>query len=250
MKLPAAMARASGLAALIALGSATASLSLNPQGMAPLRLEDNSDWWSISNAVSSQKATPQKRKIPDKNLEIMSVVLGEDMFSLAATEFGSVRPVIRGGTANFREQACYALPATEYLILEHGEARDTFYLFVDGAPWKGQDSCVPSARAPLSIMTASGLHVGQTAEQVIATLGQPSERTPEQLLYVFALKRPATAEELAQLQKQQPEASKPQSHRVVEIDVTVTIVAKFVRSELNYLAVSKAEGAQPEAKKQ
>lgn len=246
MKLPAAMTRASGLAAVIVLGSAM----LYPQGLAPVRLDDNSDWWSAANAApAAQKTTPQKRKIPDKNLEIQSVVLGEDMFSQAATEFGSVRPVIRGETANFREQACYALPAHVYLSFEHTEVNDSFYLFAGGAPWKGQDCCVPAARAPLSVASGSGLHIGQTPEQVIAILGPPSERTPDQLLYVLQSKRPATAEELAALEKQRPAPVDAQAQKAVEFDVSVTIVAKFVRTELSYLAVSKAESIQPETRK-
>ena len=248
MKLPRAMARASGLVAVIVLGSAAQAAIF--QGMAPQHIEDNSDWWSVANAApTAQKATPQKRKISDKNFEVMSVTLGEDMFSEAGTEFGSVRPVIRGGTASFREQACYALPASEYLIFEHTEASDTFYLFVGGGPWKGEDSCVPSARAPLSIVTGTGLHIGQTPEQVIAILGQPSERTADQLSYVLQSKRPATPEELAALKRGHPEPPEPQKRKAVGIDVTVTIVAKFVRLELSYLAVSKAESIQQATKK-
>ncbi len=247
MKSPAAMTRVSGLASILVLG---AGLQAQPQGLAPVHLDDNSDWWSAANAApAAQKATSQKRKISDKNFEILGVVLSEDMFSLAGTEFGSVRPVVRGDAANFREQACYSLPAREFLIFEHGEVNDGFYLFAGGAPWKGQDTCVPSSRAPASFVTGSGLHLGQTPEQVTAILGQPSERTPDQLLYLLESKRPATSDEIALLQKQHPELNEPQPPKSLEFDVTVVIVAKFVKSELNYLAVSKAESTQPETKK-
>jgi hypothetical protein len=249
MKSPGAMARASGLAAVIALGSGAQALF--SQGLAPQHLDDNSDWWSTANAVpAAQGATPQKRNISDKNFEVMSVALGEDMFSQAGTEFGSVRPVIRGETSNFREQACYAFPAHVFLIFEHTEVGDSFYLFTGAAQWKGEDACVPVARPPSSVATGSGLHIGQTPEQVVAILGPPGERTPEQLFYVLGSKRPATAEDVAALGKQHPPQGDTKPPKTVEFDVTVTIVAKFARGELNYLAVSKAESIKPETRKQ
>jgi hypothetical protein len=238
----ATMFRARVFATLIVFGSGLPTLNLNSQGLAPQHLDDNSDWWSNFNAdYPATKVAPPKRNISSKNLQILGVVLGDEMLSLAGTEFGSVRPVVRGDGAKFREQACYALPVKEYLIFEHGEVGATYYLFSDGRTWTGQDACVAVARAPNSVSTGSGLRLGQTPEQVIAILGQPSERTQDQFRYLAESKRSATAEELAQFRKEHPELNEQQLRKNSEFNVTVSIVAKFAQSQLSYLAVSKVE---------
>ena len=242
MKSSTAMARASGLAAILVLGAGMQAPSLNSQGLAPQHLEDNSDWWSNFNSASGAgKVTSPKRNISEKNFQVLGVVLGDEMLSLAGTEFGSVRPIVRGEAARFREQACYVLPVKEYLIFEQGEVSETYYLFADGETWTGQDSCVPVARAPNTVSTGSGLRLGQTPEQVMAILGQPNERTQDQFRYVVEFKRSATAEEIAQFRKEHPELNEQQLHKNSDFNVAVSIVARFAQSKLIYLAVSKAE---------
>ena len=237
----ATMFRARVLAAIIVLAGSGDS-TLDSQGLAPQRLDDNSDWWSNFNSnYTAGKVAPPKGNISSKNFEVLRVVLGDDMLSLAGTEFGSVRPVVRGDGPRFREQACYALPVKEYLIFEHGEVGATYYLFSDGTTWTGQDACVAVARAPNTVATGSGLRLGQTPEQVTAILGQPSERTQDQFRYVAESKRNATAEELAQFRKEHPELNEQQLRKNSVFTVSVSIVAKFAQSQLSYIAVSKVE---------
>jgi hypothetical protein len=211
-----------------------------------VRLQDNSDWWSIRrNSDSDESIKPQERELARPNLQVLGVNLGETMFSRAAAKLGKAAVIERGDASTGREQVCYASPGgggKVYLIFEKGEVGYTFYLFADGPAWEGADRCVASKTISRSLATASGLHVGQTPTQVMAILGKPTKRLENELVYSFLVKKKTSPQDLKEARERNPEMSeKDFQENYGYYDLGTGVDAKFIDSKLTYLAVSKVE---------
>jgi len=208
--------------------------------------DDNSDWWSITGpAGDGEVGTTQNREIADANFQILGVDLREDAIARLEKRLGKTPIVARGDGGESREQACYRSPQEEpptFLIAEEGEVNYAFYLFNDETRWNGRELCTRSGQVSREAHTASGLHLGQTPEQVIKILGKPSRRTPNELSYVFEVKKGTAPDALARCRSQHPELSGTEiPENCATYDLTVFIRARFAHAKLVYLVVSTTE---------
>jgi hypothetical protein len=175
--------------AILAISSFTLA-PLCAQQSAETKLLDNSDWWTFYAMGSSlEGVTPQHRTIALESLAIAGVTLTEQMPGQIDSTFGKAAWVTRGEDSSERHQACYISAedgAPTYLIFEDGiESNTSFYLFRGGPAWKGGDLCVRSTAVTGSLATPSGIHLGQSMDQVIAILGAPSKQTDTELRYIL-----------------------------------------------------------------
>ena len=215
-----------------------------------VKLKDRTDWWSINNERSS-RATP---KISNENIavgtfQIAGVTLGRDQFKKFAANMGEAPTVERGDASTGRQQVCYvaAGAATKpYLIFEFGEDETNFYLFADGAEWTGQKLCTKTNHVSFNLATASGLKLGLTPAQVEAILGKPDGTFENRLIYVREIMQKTTPAEFEELRRNYPDhLSDRLAHENFDsYSVEVYIEARFGKTGMNYLAVSKSGGVE------
>lgn len=163
----------------------------------------------------------------------------------AVKGLGRTTIVERGDGAGGREQACFVSagegPKT-HLIFEQGEVSYSFYLFVDGKTWTGEEHCLSSAKVSSSLATASGLRLGLGPEEVITILGTPSERRKDELTYSLHVSKRYTDKELEVVRKNHPEVSEEDLRKVYGYyDWSAGFECKFKNAKLTYLAVTLAE---------
>jgi hypothetical protein len=126
-----------------------------------------------------RKFRVQHREVAGTNFQIAGVDLAarEEVLEQAARILGGVETVATGDAAAFLERACYR-PTEEndntHLIFIRGEVSPYFVLSSESSSWKWKTPCRRSPKITRNIATASGLHLGQTQEQVIAILGLPT----------------------------------------------------------------------------
>ncbi len=206
---------------------------------------DISDWWSLTGRQTEPVVEVQHRELADANFRIVGIDLHDFTFAKLFARLGKTHSVQRGDASTWREQACYISHSAEhptYLIFERGEVNASFYLFSEVTAWNGQGRCTPLRKNLDNLETASGLHVGQTPEQVIGILGQPSERQKNELVYAVESKRKTEPDALARARKQHPELNEEQFHRDYgTYDLSVFVRVKFSRSKMVYLGISVAE---------
>jgi hypothetical protein len=236
---------------LIPVGFLVAFFSLPLAGPATqtesrLRLTDNSDWWSAGKSDDSDESIQtQERKLPDSNFRILAIQLGEKAFSRAALKLGKTTLVERGDAAGGRTQACYVSAEglkKIYLVFEQGEVDYAFYLFADGPTWTGSEQCRPSKLISQSLLTGSGIKLGQTPAEIVSILGEPSVRSEKKLIYFVHSKEKASKEDLERTREQYPELSEKDFHDNYDFyDLGVFIDARFRDGKLTYLGVLKTE---------
>ena len=210
-----------------------------------VRLEDNSDWWSLTRENASDEAIEfQERDLPPSNFRILGIDLDKGLIDRAKEKLGVVTTVERGDASTGRDQLCYVSSdevSKTYLIFERGEVNDAFYLFRGGTPWNGKDECSAKKVVSSGLSTASGLHLGLTPSQVIAILGRPTNRRKGELGYAVHTRKKTPAAELNEWRKQQPQMSDKEFKANYEFyDLSVGIVLKFVNSKLTYISISKS----------
>lgn len=227
--------------AIFGLSASGPAMQTSPR----VSLRDNSDWWSGSrNLESGKDIRTQERELASSNFRFIGIDLNEDMFAQAAAKLGPTTIIQRGDASTGRAQACYVPDedAKVHLILEQSEVAFTLYLFSDGRPWNGSDQCAHSHLISLSLSTASGLHLGQTPSEVISILGEPSNRSKNELIYSVHVKKKASEGNLKKLRQQNPEMSDEDFHKAYDFyDLGAAVHAKFTDSKLTFLEVSKAE---------
>src|SRR5215470_9923460 len=126
-----------------------------------VRLEDNSDWWSIGKD-DNPGTEPQKKLLDDADLTIAGIRLGKDD---APKKFGPARTVERGDAGSYRGQICYkSLSDGTFLIFEEGEVDSAAYLFESGKRWNGQDKCSASKLVSRQVSTAHGIKLGSSVD--------------------------------------------------------------------------------------
>lgn len=210
-----------------------------------IRLEDNSDWWSLTKESASDEAIEsQERELPSSNFRILGIDLDKGLKDRAMEKLGITTIVERGDASTGRYQLCYVSSDGTpkiYLIFETGEVNDAFYLFRGGTSWNGKDECSATKVVSSGLSTASGLHLGLTPSQVIAILGRPTNRRKGELGYAVHTRKKTSAAELKEWRKQQPELSDKEFKANYEFyDLSVGIVLKFVNSKLTYISISKS----------
>ncbi len=214
------------------------------QPQSTVRLEDNSDWWSLTREnADEERVTYQGRELSRSNFQILGISLDEDLFRRAVGKLGRATSVERGDASSGRHQLCYVSigEATKtYLIFESGEVNDTFYLFSDGTVWNGNEKCSTTKVVSSKSSTGSGLQLGLAPSQVIAILGKPSSHRKDELGYYLHARKRTSEADLKRLRQQEREMSdKEFTDNYAFYDLTAVIVLKFKDSKLAYLAVSR-----------
>ena len=180
-----------------------------------IRLNDNSDWWSIlKDEDHAPGLKPNASLLSEGNFQVLGVTLGEKQFEEASAKLGKASEVERGDAATGRHQICYQSAHKNdhtYLIFELGEVAENFYLFSGEQPWSGSNLCVQSKLVSRHLATASGLKLGITRAELEKTLGAPDRMDRKQLFYWR------------------------------QGDVGTYLEAHFQNGKLKYLAVSKVE---------
>ena len=223
------------------------SISAPVQGQT-VQLKDHSDWWSVNNGGSRRGETAVgKESISAGSFEVMGVALGKGQFEKLAVKLGRAPVVRRGDASTGRSQVCYEGtegPQEVYLVFEFGEDESVFYLFRDGAAWNGQNFCVKSKQISTTLATPSGLRLGLTPAQVEQILGKADTVQDEKFVYSREIRVKATPAEFDRMRKDYPERlSDKAAHEQFDFySVDVYIEARFAKSALNYLAVSKSGG--------
>jgi len=206
--------------------------------------EDNSDWWSTyAENPETSNVRPQHRLPTATNFRILGITLGDSHnrnFPDVIARLGNAAVISRGDGSRGRSQICYS--STEkseqiHLIFEEGELENSFYLFAHGPDWSGSDRCVPSKLISTSLSTASGLHLGQTRQQLEAMLGKPSVAHEKTSVYSFEVERTITPAEFKKLYPNSP--STP--NETLTYSEEARIEARFENSKVTYLAVSRWE---------
>jgi hypothetical protein len=195
----------------------------------------------------------QHCEVAGNNFQIAGVDLtaDEDFQTQVAKVFGKVTTVWSGDGAESDNESCYQTANasdTTHIIFGQGEVDQSFILSSDGSAWKWKTPCKRSTKITRSLATASGLHLGQTQEQLIAILGLPTRRSQnvkngrDDLEYSLEAHKRMSAKELAPLlQNELKEYSKQELREWINkhgYDLEVYIHAKFMNDSLIYLEVS------------
>jgi hypothetical protein len=241
------------LAVLTCLLTAFPTARLIGQQPADVELNDDSDWWSVTNEKGSSledKAQAgdlnlQTRDLSDSNFLILGMDIQKGALEQAAKELGDAAEMDRGDAATGRAQKCYISSDPKdktYFIVEEGEVNKAFYLFTEAAPWTGMQYCWRSPKINRKLATASGLKLGLTPQEVIKVLEKPSFQSPDELQYFLEFNKKTSAEELAKLRKENPNLSEEEFMLDFgSYDLTIFIRIKFVHSKMEYLAISESE---------
>ena len=152
----------------------------------PQRLNDSSDWWSISREDSrTPNVKPSNHELQPSNFSLAGITLGQGGVEAITARLGQAPEIERGDASTGRSQLCFASAAnsTVHVVFEFGEDESIFYLFSGGAPWKGSKYCIQSKRVSDSLSTRSGLRLGLTRPEVEAILGHPDATTVDDFVY-------------------------------------------------------------------
>jgi hypothetical protein len=180
-----------------------------------VRVNDNSDWWSIlTDEDHAPGLKPGAKLLDESNFQILGVSVGEGELQEARAKLGNAREVERGDAATGRHQICYKSAASgenTYLIFELGEVAENFYVFSGKKTWSGRDLCLQSNLVSRQIATASGVRLGMGRGNIEKILGTPDRVEADQVFYWR------------------------------QGDVGTYLEAHFLNDRLEYLAVSKVE---------
>ncbi len=242
---------------LIALTMVMSQYVLAAVGYNTVRLDNNSDWWSLINPSSPNDLPndikPLKRKISDSNCQILGVKLGvkddQPMYNRIMAKLGRATVVARGDAHYSRAQVSYVSTKNKdnvYLVFEEGEMDTSFYVFTGERSWKGSNYAASSALISGTMATASGLHLGQSPEQIIAILGKPNFRNKSELYYSFLSKVKIPEKDLKKSWQKyrtyNQNMSYEQYRQFYEFEShSVVILTRFDASKLIYLAVSRSD---------
>jgi len=202
----------------------------------------------------------QHREIAGTNFQIAGVDLTakEEVLDQAARILGKVETVATGDASEFLERACYRSTVgndSTRLIFVRGEVSPYFVLSSESSAWTWKTPCKRSPKITRNIATTSGLHLGQTQEQVIAILGLPTRLSQnakngrDNLVYSLEARKKTDPGDLAimlqeEMQKSQSLTAKEKEYLVKDFhenydfyDLSVDIDAKFINNALIKLEV-------------
>jgi hypothetical protein len=155
-----------------------------------------------------RKIRIQNREVARTNYQIDGVDLAArgDFFTRVFGVLGKFNTVASGDASTALEEACYRSAEENdntYLIFGEGEVDRSFILTSDSSVWKWKIPCKRSLKISRNLATASGLHLGQTQEQVIAILGLPTRHNRnvknglDDLVYELEAKKKMSSRDLA-----------------------------------------------------
>jgi hypothetical protein len=240
------------MTALLLLFVSMVSQPTFAQNAPPTNRGDNSDWWSLLREdVPRSPGKPETRSFSASNFEILGIAIREDdLFGIgdflgrATASIGEAPKIERGDAATGRSQLCYTSsqnPGSIYLIFEGGETDLSVYLFSKGPAWAGSEHCLKTSLVAPALKTTSGLHLGQTKDQVETLLGKPTASRNNALIYWGAVKRKISPKTLQDLQRENPQMNEKEFHDNFDsYNLSAFIEARFIDSKLAYLALSKS----------
>jgi hypothetical protein len=212
-----------------------------------VRLEDQSDWWSMNNEKEPILSVDLIEKTFDtKNFNILGLSLKALDFDKVAVKLGKATVVKRGDASYSRSQVCYFAGSGSdmiHLIFEGGEGgSSTVYIFRGGPDWKGSNLCRRSDRVLDDLAIGTGLKLGLSRKEVEAILGNPDSTEGNRIAYCREFKRRTTKEEFDRLRNDDPRLSEKQAHELYDsVEETMQIEARFTGQGLSYLFVSTQE---------
>lgn len=212
---------------------------------------------SFESDEHGEKFRVQHHEVAGTNFQIAGVDLAarEEVLEQAARILGRVETVATGDASAFLERACYRSTAEDdstHLIFVRGEVSPYFVLSSEGSSWQWKTPCKRSPKISRSLATASGLHLGQTPEQVIAILGLPSrlsrnvQNGRDELIYELEVKKMMSTRELAPyLQDELKQLPNLDQKTWIEnygyYSLSESIHANFTKDSLTNLEVSWSE---------
>jgi hypothetical protein len=209
-----------------------------------VRLEDQSDWWSMNNEKEPILSVDLIEKPFDiKNFNILGLSLKTLDFDKVAVKLGKATLVERGHASYSRSQLCYFSGSGSdriHLIFEGGEGgSSTVYIFRGGPNWKGSKLCVKSNRVSSDLTTGTGLRLGLSRAEVEAILGKPDSAGGNRIAYCRDFKRKATREEFERLRHEDTTLTDKRAHELYDfIEESIQIQADFTDQKLSYFFVS------------
>jgi hypothetical protein len=215
--------------------------------VAPARNTD-----SIAITESGRKLRSQHGELAKGNFQIAGVDLAnwgsdpsEDAFRVVSSVLGKIETQATGDAGDYDESACYRpLDTSDNTRLFFGKGEVAFYftLASNNSSLKPRQHCHPSSKVYKSLATASGLHLGQTSELVIAILGLPTRHSHQNhsdfLVYDSETRKKTSAKDLARLRQLYPGYTEKELLRDYEFyDLSETIRVKFVDDQLAEITV-------------
>lgn len=212
---------------------------------------------TFSTAENGKKFRVQYREVAGTNFQIAGVdlIAKEEVLDQAARILGKVETVATGDASTFLERACYRSTQENdntRLIFVRGEVSPYFVLSSESSAWQWRTSCKRSSRISRSLTTASGLHLGQTQEQLIAILGLPTMHSrnvhngQDDMVYALETKKKMSSRELAPyLQDELKQYPNLNQKTWIEnngyYSLWVSIHAKFINDSLTNLKILWSE---------
>jgi len=218
----------------------------NPQVAPPNR----SDTFASDERGRKSKIRVQHGELAKENFQIVGIDLAsdEEVLGQGFRLLGKVQTVATGDAAASDERACYR-PSdkddTTRLYLHRGEVCPWFVLSSKSPPSEQHDFCRVSDKITKDVATASGLHLGQTKEQVISLLGLPTRRShdvqsrKDLMAYEFETRRKASRLEMARARQQNPGMSERELESNYGFyDLGEAIEASFTDNAITELTVN------------
>ena len=209
---------------------------------------------TFSEDQNGRKVRVQHRSVSMTNFRIAGVDLAHGQpLEDAARVLGKVAAVASGDASTADRNTCYRSAQSDNntrLIFGEGEVDHYFTLSSDDSALKKRP-CLRSIKITRDLTTSSGLHLGQTQEEVIAILGLPTSRSrvhhgKEFLTYQLESRQKTPPAEFTRALeyafKREPEADRKILARDLEyFDREESIRAKFLNGALIELSVDLSE---------
>jgi len=195
---------------MLSLGPACRIQSQQKPEIAPPSKSD-----SFATDEKGRKFRVQHGELAKENFQIAGVDLVREgeVIKQAARIIGPVQTRATGDASTGDERSCYK-PVDKgdstRLYFHEGEVDSWFVLSSEAPPAERADVCRPSRSVARGISTASGLHLGQTEEEVIALLGLPTRRShnaktgAESLVYDYEIEKKASTHQLENARRENP----------------------------------------------
>lgn len=195
---------------IVAAGLWTQMRGQSTLGAAPPRKSD-----TFAATENGRSIRVQQGELPASNFQIIGVDLtrDQDVLDQAARILGRVRTTATGDASTFQETACYRSADRDdptVLLVGKGEVDCSFKLTSSDPLRNQRANCMPSAKISSLLATGSGLRLGDTPDQVIALLGQPTRRSRNTtlgrtvLVYDFETTKITAPRDLAKIREEHP----------------------------------------------
>jgi hypothetical protein len=247
------------ISVLLCIFTAISIVRLHGQDKPQVAPPSKSD--SFATDERGKKFRVQHREVAGTNFQIAGVDLAfrGDFFEQTFRIMGKFDIESSGDAGTSLGEVCYRSTDgndSTYIIFSEGEVARSFTLSSDGSVWKWKSPCKRSPKVNRSLATASGLHLGQTQEQVIDILGLPTRHSRnikngrDDMEYVLEARKKTDPRDLAIMMQQEMQISQSLTAKEREYivkdfhenndyyDLSVWIRAKFIKNALIKLEIT------------